>query len=154
MLIRSTKSEKMYPSMMSRGQDIEIEPYYCLPVGTHVGAQAATAAAMGTKTVTPWSQPTSPTPPSRFSGGPLSPTHAAYRLTYPKKNDDGKFLCLLLFDTFPIQISEVRNRKLKFIVESFVTLFLYLYIISSWQCCIITIGWFIIVRFYRRKTIE
>lgn len=74
----------MYPVLLSRGSDIEIEPYYCLPVGTQVMA--------GNNTVTPvaWSQPTSPTPPSRFSGGPLSPTHAAYRLTYPKKNDDGK----------------------------------------------------------------
>lgn len=90
----------MYPSMMSRGQDIEIEPYYCLPVGSHAAAQAVNAAAMGAKAVTPWSQPTSPTPPSRFSGGPLSPTHATYRLTYPKKNDDGKFLIDFQFEFY------------------------------------------------------
>jgi hypothetical protein len=66
----------MYPSMLSRGPDIETEPYYCLPVS----AQAAV----------PWSQPTSPTPPSRGFTGLLSPTHtASHRLTYPKKNDEG-----------------------------------------------------------------
>lgn len=83
---RSTKSEKMYPALLTRGSDVEIEPYYCLPVGSVPGALA------GNNNVVPvaWSQPTSPTPPSRFSGGPLSPTHVAYRLTYPKKNDDGK----------------------------------------------------------------
>lgn len=71
--IRSTKSEKMYPSM-SRGPDIETEPYYCLPVG-----------AQG---VVPWSQPTSPQP--RGFTGLLSPTHnVTHRLTYPKKNDEG-----------------------------------------------------------------
>lgn len=74
---RSTKSEKMYPSMLSRGPDIETEPYYCLPVST--------------QNAVPWSQPTSPTPtPSRGFGCLLSPTHnASHRLTYPKKNDEG-----------------------------------------------------------------
>lgn len=53
-----------------------------------------------------WSQPTSPTPIARGFSGPLSPTHAntmpgmqsvtqgstaSHRLTYPKKNDEGKF---------------------------------------------------------------
>lgn len=70
----------MYPSMLSRAPDMEIEPYYCLPVGT-VPSSAV-----------PWSQPTSPTPPNRGFGGLLSPTHGNHRLTYPKKNDDGKFL--------------------------------------------------------------
>lgn len=83
---RSTKSEKMYPSMLSRGPDVEIEPYYCLPVGTVVHP--------GNGGMVPWSQPTSPTPPTRGFGGLLSPTHAGNsagsRLTYPKKNDDGK----------------------------------------------------------------
>lgn len=66
----------MYPSMLSRGPDIETEPYYCLPV-------SATSAV-------PWSQPTSPTPPSRGFTGLLSPTHnPSHRLTYPKKNDEG-----------------------------------------------------------------
>lgn len=86
---RSTKSEKMYPSMLTRGGDIEIEPYYCLPVGTTFQNPLAAHANTASKPAVPWSQPTSPTPPSRFSSnGPLSPTHA-YRLTYPKKNDDG-----------------------------------------------------------------
>ncbi|XP_031617413.1 protein sickie isoform X7 [Contarinia nasturtii] len=85
---RSTKSEKMYPSMLSRGPDVEIEPYYCLPVGATIQNPLAAHANATAKTAVPWSQPTSPTPPSRFStNGPLSPTHA-YRLTYPKKNDD------------------------------------------------------------------
>uniref|UniRef100_A0A182YFX5 Uncharacterized protein n=1 Tax=Anopheles stephensi TaxID=30069 RepID=A0A182YFX5_ANOST len=86
--IRSTKSEKMYPSMLSRGPDVEIEPYYCLPVGTVVHAGNGGG-------MVPWSQPTSPTPPARGFGGLLSPTHtgapgsgAGNRLTYPKKNDE------------------------------------------------------------------
>ncbi|XP_037959838.1 protein sickie isoform X2 [Teleopsis dalmanni] len=90
--IRSTKSEKMYPSMLSRGPDVEIEPYYCLPVGTIAAqngvisvqmAAAAAAAASHANTqatgVAPvvWSQPTSPTPINRGFAGTLSPTHAA-----------------------------------------------------------------------------
>ncbi|XP_065094489.1 protein sickie-like isoform X4 [Ochlerotatus camptorhynchus] len=77
---RSTKSEKMYPSMLSRGPDVDIEPYYCLPVGTVPGGNG----------MVPWSQPTSPTPPARGFAGLLSPTHtnASHRLTYPKKNDE------------------------------------------------------------------
>jgi hypothetical protein len=63
--------------MLSRGPDIETEPYYCLPVSAQAGA-------------VPWSQPTSPTPPSRGFTGLLSPTHnPSHRLTYPKKNDEG-----------------------------------------------------------------
>uniref|UniRef100_A0A1I8QBP7 AAA+ ATPase domain-containing protein n=1 Tax=Stomoxys calcitrans TaxID=35570 RepID=A0A1I8QBP7_STOCA len=111
---RSTKSEKMYPSMMSRGSEVEIEPYYCLPVGaTHNGvisaqmAAAAAAAAANAQTsnnagtTVAWSQPTSPTPINRGFAGPMSPTHcntagmtnmagttASHRLTYPKKNDE------------------------------------------------------------------
>ncbi|XP_037911358.1 protein sickie isoform X4 [Hermetia illucens] len=88
---RSTKSEKMYPSMLNRGPDVEIEPYYCLPVGT---VQPGTNGHHGGGVV-PWSQPTSPTPPNRGFTGPLSPTHAVpgqmpgcHRLTYPKKNDE------------------------------------------------------------------
>lgn len=75
--IRSTKSEKMYPSILSRAPDIESEPYYCLPVST--------------QGVVAWSQPTSPQPtPSRGFTGLLSPTHnPSHRLTYPKKNDEG-----------------------------------------------------------------
>ena len=94
--IRSTKSEKMYPSMLSRGPDIETEPYYCLPVN-----------AQG---MVPWSQPTSPQPtPSRGFTGLLSPTHnTSHRLTYPKKNDEGNFhgnalcVCLTLMKFFLI----------------------------------------------------
>uniref|UniRef100_A0A1A9W0A8 Uncharacterized protein n=1 Tax=Glossina brevipalpis TaxID=37001 RepID=A0A1A9W0A8_9MUSC len=89
--IRSTKSEKMYPSMLSRGPDVEIEPYYCLPVGsTHNGvisAQLAAAAAAAaanlqntnhnaTGGAVAWSQPTSPTPVNRGFVGTMSPTHA------------------------------------------------------------------------------
>lgn len=66
----------MYPSMLSRGPDIDTEPYYCLPVS----AQGAV----------PWSQPTSPTPPSRGFAGLLSPTHTTHRLPHPKKHDEGK----------------------------------------------------------------
>lgn len=62
----------MYPSMLSRGPEIETEPYYCLPVSGSV----------------PWSQPTSPTP--RGLVGLLSPTHTNHRLVYQKKNDEGK----------------------------------------------------------------
>uniref|UniRef100_A0A182F5B9 Uncharacterized protein n=1 Tax=Anopheles albimanus TaxID=7167 RepID=A0A182F5B9_ANOAL len=75
----------MYPSMLSRGPDVEIEPYYCLPVGTVVHSGNG---------MVPWSQPTSPTPPARSFAGLLSPTHtgsavnAGTRLTYPKKNDE------------------------------------------------------------------
>ncbi|TMW54408.1 hypothetical protein DOY81_000511, partial [Sarcophaga bullata] len=114
--IRSTKSEKMYPSMLSRGADVEIEPYYCLPVGAQhngvISAQMAAAAAAANAQVAgqqptnnsiAWSQPTSPTPINRGFGGPMSPTHAntmpgmqvgatgstaSHRLTYPKKNDE------------------------------------------------------------------
>ncbi|XP_058816202.1 protein sickie-like [Topomyia yanbarensis] len=70
----------MYPSMLSRGPDVDIEPYYCLPVGSVTAGNG----------MVPWSQPTSPTPPARGFGGLLSPTHtnAAHRLTYPKKNDE------------------------------------------------------------------
>lgn len=66
--------------MLSRGPDVDIEPYYCLPVGTVPSSNPVA-----------WSQPTSPTPPNRGFGGPLSPTHGNHRLTYPKKNDDGEF---------------------------------------------------------------
>ncbi|XP_068151848.1 protein sickie isoform X1 [Drosophila tropicalis] len=93
--IRSTKSEKMYPSMLSRGGDVEIEPYYCLPVGTNgvlnaqmaaaVAAQAAQAQAQGSGGGVAWSQPTSPTPINRgpfasaaaAASSTLSPTHVS-----------------------------------------------------------------------------
>lgn len=100
---------------MSRGSEVEIEPYYCLPVGaTHNGvmsAQMAAAAAANAQSnnapsgAVTWSQPTSPTPINRGFAGPMSPTHcntagmtnmggttgstASHRLTYPKKNDEG-----------------------------------------------------------------
>uniref|UniRef100_A0A336LQC8 CSON000903 protein n=1 Tax=Culicoides sonorensis TaxID=179676 RepID=A0A336LQC8_CULSO len=48
--IRSTKSEKLYPPIFNRGQDVEIEPYYCLPVGS-----------IQNETNVTWSQPSSPT---------------------------------------------------------------------------------------------
>ncbi|KAM8715054.1 hypothetical protein ACLKA7_002151 [Drosophila subpalustris] len=99
--IRSTKSEKMYPSMLSRGCDVDIEPYYCLPVGTNgvLSAQMAAAVAQaqaqaqahaaqaqvqvnmaGNVAAVAWSQPTSPTPlnrgPFAAAASALSPTHA------------------------------------------------------------------------------
>ncbi|CAD6997732.1 unnamed protein product [Ceratitis capitata] len=85
----------MYPSMLSRGPDVEIEPYYCLPVGTitaqngSLSAQMAAVAAAAMSQVTgqpnagtsgapvAWSQPTSPTPISRGFSSTLSPTHPA-----------------------------------------------------------------------------
>ncbi|XP_043070626.1 protein sickie isoform X3 [Drosophila grimshawi] len=83
--IRSTKSEKMYRPMLSRGVDLEIEPYYCLPVGTSRMLSAQMAAAVvhsqtDNVAAVAWSQPTSPTPLNRgpFAGGAasaLSPTH-------------------------------------------------------------------------------
>jgi neuron navigator 2 len=85
----------MYPSMMSRGPEIETEPYYCLPVS----AQNAVA----------WSQPTSPQPtPSRGFTGLLSPTHnAAHRLTYPKKNDEGNKIYLQNLYEFLILMKKI-----------------------------------------------
>lgn len=77
---RSTKSEKTYPSMLSRmtATEIETEPYYCLPVNGGI--------------VAAWSQPTSPTP--RNLTGLISPTHSSspHRFVYhgSKKNDEGK----------------------------------------------------------------
>lgn len=84
---RSTKSEKI--SLINRGPEIESEPYYCLPV------QASASI--------PWSQPTSPTPPTRgFASGILSPTHnPSHRLTYPRKNEDGKLTELVSSETNP-----------------------------------------------------
>lgn len=89
--------------MLSRAPDPESEPFYSVPVGTmppHVAS-------------VPWSQPTSPTPPSRNFAGQLSPTNAAgaaavaamagHRLTYPKKNDEGmnrkQFTEILIFQS-------------------------------------------------------
>jgi hypothetical protein len=86
--------------MLSRGPDIETEPYYCLPVTAQVAV--------------PWSQPTSPTPPTRGFTGLLSPTHnASHRLTYPKKNDEGNlvemmmllFVILILSMCLPVSLS-------------------------------------------------
>lgn len=122
--------------MLSRGGDVEIEPYYCLPVGTNgvLSAQMAAAVAAQSQAAAQgnpggpvggvaWSQPTSPTPLARgpfasaaavaAAAGVLSPTHGAtaaaglvggagaggtivgHRLTYPKKNDEGKSLKLI-----------------------------------------------------------
>lgn len=70
---RSTKSEKLYPSMLHRNTEQETEPYYCLPVGA---------------VLSHWSQPTSPAPGSARTF-PLSPTHSTPRHSIPK-NDDSK----------------------------------------------------------------
>lgn len=70
---RSTKSEKLYPSMLHRNTEPETEPYYCLPIGA---------------VLSHWSQPTSPAPGTARTF-PLSPTHSTPRHSIPK-NDDGK----------------------------------------------------------------
>ncbi|KAI4459066.1 steerin [Holotrichia oblita] len=69
--IRSTKSEKLYPSMLHRNTEPETEPYYCLPVGAVLNH---------------WSQPTSPAPGSARTF-PLSPTHSTPRHSIPKNDD-------------------------------------------------------------------
>lgn len=111
---RSTKSEKLYPSVLSRGADIEIEPYYCLPVGSLMSNGVATnltskhGGSVGAAASVAWSQPTSPTPVNRQQqiqmNGPMSPTGGAgglvvgQKLVYAsmvpatgKKNDDGEW---------------------------------------------------------------
>ncbi|KAJ2946495.1 hypothetical protein O0L34_g12544 [Tuta absoluta] len=80
--IRSTKSEKLYPSMLQRSSESDYEPYYCLPVQYGAGGQGLN---YGT------SEPPSPSPRSA-----LSPTHQPANVMhtprhshhYPKKNDD------------------------------------------------------------------
>ncbi|XP_018575253.1 neuron navigator 3 isoform X2 [Anoplophora glabripennis] len=69
--IRSTKSEKLYPSMLHRNTEPETEPYYCLPIGS----------------LSHWSQPTSPAPGSARTF-PLSPTHSNTPRHSIPKNDD------------------------------------------------------------------
>jgi neuron navigator 2 len=69
--IRSTKSEKLYPSMLHRNTEPETEPYYCLPIGA----------------LSHWSQPTSPAPGSARTF-PLSPTHSSTPRHSIPKNDD------------------------------------------------------------------
>lgn len=103
--------------MLSRGGDIEIEPYYCLPVGSLMsngggGVAGATnltskhGGSVGAAASVAWSQPTSPTPVNRgnpqqqMSNGPMSPTGGSglvgQKLVYAsmvptgKKNDDGE----------------------------------------------------------------
>ncbi|KAB0802708.1 hypothetical protein PPYR_04894 [Photinus pyralis] len=68
---RSTKSEKLYPSMLHRNTEPDTEPYYCLPVGA---------------VLSHWSQPTSPAPGSTRTF-PLSPTHSTPRHSIPKNDD-------------------------------------------------------------------
>ncbi|XP_061382858.1 protein sickie isoform X4 [Danaus plexippus] len=78
--IRSTKSEKLYPSMLQRSSESDYEPYYCLPVQYGPSGQGISYGV---------SEPPSPSPRSA-----LSPTHAPAIHTprhshhYPKKNDD------------------------------------------------------------------
>ncbi|KAJ8985737.1 hypothetical protein NQ317_014390 [Molorchus minor] len=69
--IRSTKSEKLYPSMLHRNTEPETEPYYCLPIGS----------------LSHWSQPTSPAPGSARTF-PLSPTHSSTPRHSMPKNDE------------------------------------------------------------------
>ncbi|XP_044262879.1 protein sickie isoform X1 [Tribolium madens] len=69
--IRSTKSEKLYPSMLHRNTEPETEPYYCLPIGA----------------LSHWSQPTSPAPGNARTF-PLSPTHSSTPRHSMPKNDD------------------------------------------------------------------
>ncbi|KAM7351136.1 sickie isoform 4-T4 [Cochliomyia hominivorax] len=108
------QSPRLNRSNSIRGPEVEIEPYYCLPVGAQhngvLSAQMAAAAANAQaqannqqNNALAWSQPTSPTPITRGFSGPMSPTHAntmpgmqgvsqnstaSHRLTYPKKNDE------------------------------------------------------------------
>ncbi|XP_028173965.1 protein sickie isoform X6 [Ostrinia furnacalis] len=80
--IRSTKSEKLYPSMLQRSSESDYEPYYCLPVQYGPGGQGLNYGV---------SEPPSPSPRSA-----LSPTHQPGNVLhtprhshhYPKKNDD------------------------------------------------------------------
>ncbi|XP_037300825.1 protein sickie isoform X3 [Manduca sexta] len=80
--IRSTKSEKLYPSMLQRSSESDYEPYYCLPVQYGPTGQGLNYGV---------SEPPSPSPRSA-----LSPTHAPGNVMhtprhshhYPKKNDD------------------------------------------------------------------
>ncbi|XP_049887169.1 protein sickie isoform X2 [Pectinophora gossypiella] len=80
--IRSTKSEKLYPSMLQRSSESDYEPYYCLPVQYGPGGQGLNYGV---------SEPPSPSPRSA-----LSPTHQPANVMhtprhshhYPKKNDD------------------------------------------------------------------
>ncbi|XP_030764582.1 protein sickie isoform X2 [Sitophilus oryzae] len=69
--IRSTKSEKLYPSMLHRNTEPETEPYYCLPIGS----------------LSHWSQPTSPAPGNARTF-PLSPTHSGTPRHSIPKNDE------------------------------------------------------------------
>ncbi|CAH0559607.1 unnamed protein product, partial [Brassicogethes aeneus] len=69
--IRSTKSEKLYPSMLHRNNtEPETEPYYCLPIGS----------------LSHWSQPTSPAPGNGRSF-PLSPTLSSAPRHQPKNDE-------------------------------------------------------------------
>lgn len=80
--IRSTKSEKLYPSMLQRSSESDYEPYYCLPVQYGPAGQGLNYGV---------SEPPSPSPRSA-----LSPTHQPGNVMhtprhshhYPKKNDD------------------------------------------------------------------
>ncbi|GBP57422.1 Protein sickie [Eumeta japonica] len=80
--IRSTKSEKLYPSMLQRSSESDYEPYYCLPVQYGPGGPGLNYGV---------SEPPSPSPRSA-----LSPTHQPGNVMhtprhshhYPKKNDD------------------------------------------------------------------
>lgn len=80
--IRSTKSEKLYPSMLQRSSESDYEPYYCLPVQYGPSGQGLSYGV---------SEPPSPSPRSA-----LSPTHQPGNVMhtprhshhYPKKNDD------------------------------------------------------------------
>ncbi|XP_041974392.1 protein sickie isoform X3 [Aricia agestis] len=79
---RSTKSEKLYPSMLQRSSESDYEPYYCLPVQYPPGGQGLNYGV---------SEPPSPSPRSA-----LSPTHQPGNVMhtprhshhYPKKNDE------------------------------------------------------------------
>ncbi|XP_013166740.1 PREDICTED: protein sickie isoform X4 [Papilio xuthus] len=79
---RSTKSEKLYPSMLQRSSESDYEPYYCLPVQYGPGGQGLNYGV---------SEPPSPSPRSA-----LSPTHQPANVMhtprhshhYPKKNDE------------------------------------------------------------------
>lgn len=132
--------------MLPRGAEVDMEPYYCLPVGSAHNGNLLSAKIVATAdncqvsaahspvtggTAVVWSQPTSPTPiPLNNSYGiSLSPTHQTisnmnnnlannHKLSYPKKNDEGEQFIL-----YPSKIIF----KFFYSVKVFIYIFIYLF---------------------------